>query len=61
MTPKEKAKDLYDKMKGFRITSAHRNKCAKVAAQELFENSGGIPSSMEYWNEVLKEIEALKK
>jgi len=38
MTPKEQAKDLYDMMKGFRVTNIHRKKCALKAAEEIIEN-----------------------
>jgi hypothetical protein len=28
MTPKEKATEIYNKMKGFRVTNSHLKKCA---------------------------------
>ena len=59
MTPEEKAKDLYDKMKGFRITNAHRKKCAIVAATELRQNSI-VNSMISYWDCVIEVLKTYK-
>ncbi|MFT5724156.1 MAG: hypothetical protein ACI9JN_001273 [Bacteroidia bacterium] len=38
MTPEQqKAKEIYDSMKGFRITNAHRKKCARLAIQRTID------------------------
>lgn len=71
MTPQEKAKEIYDQMKGFKVSNKHRKKCAKVAASHLIENSAfnmdedykddlDNPHLYEnYWCEVFREIEKL--
>lgn len=66
MTPKEKAKEIYDNMKGFRVTNAHRKKCALSAIDLLIS---GLPkllpyglqyiNNVSYWEEVKEEIEKL--
>lgn len=61
MNPKEKAKYLFDKMKGFRVKHSHSKKCARIAVEEMIEqcedaNFGGFGL---YWNAVLKEIDNL--
>ena len=70
MTPAEKAKDLFDKMNGFRITHAHRIKCAKIVVDEidrvfLESTSKDDPykdlQSLEYWQQVKTELDKLKK
>lgn len=63
LTPKEKAKELFDKMKGFRVMHSHSIKCAKVAVREIIAQ---LPNQSEnhlyvYWNEVLTELNNLKK
>jgi hypothetical protein len=35
MEAKEKAKDIYDKMKGFRVKNTHRKKCALICVDEI--------------------------
>lgn len=35
MTPKQEAAEIYDKMKGFRVTNRHRKKCALVAVNMI--------------------------
>ncbi len=63
MNPKEKAKDLFDKMNGFRISYAHRIKCAKIAVDEIMK-VGQVEQhpeyyNDEYWNEVKAELDKL--
>jgi hypothetical protein len=61
--PKDKAKELYDQMKGFRVTNKHRKKCARVAAEHLLglekEFACGNPREYYLYEEVLTEIEKL--
>ena len=69
MTPTDKAKELFDKMNGYRISYAHRIKCAKVAIDQILN----LPSLMEgrmivvvsedykYWTEVKTELDKLAK
>ncbi len=68
MTPTQKAKELYDKMKGFRVKNSHRKKCALVAVDEIdlfIQRSTPKDDpylnlqSLEYWQEVKQEIEKL--
>lgn len=66
MTPKEKAKELVDKFRGFIIDSASK-KCALICAEEIEINDpiGCFPSQSQaneeakYWQEVKQEIEKL--
>lgn len=66
MTPKEKAEELFNKMKGFRVKHSHSKKCAKIAVEELLDVLGGAgvysfadDKVAEYWNQVKTEIEKL--
>lgn len=65
MTPLEKAKDLFDKMNGFRVTHAHRIKCAKICVDQIMYHVGwnDIPKEDKdnYWPDVKKELDKLKK
>jgi hypothetical protein len=58
MSPAEKAKELFDKMNGFRISYAHRVKCAKIVVDEilsvLFQHH-----EIDYWKEVKTELDKL--
>lgn len=56
MTPKEKAIDLFGKMKGFRVKHTHSKKCALICADEVLKS---FPNDY-YWTEVRKEIEQIK-
>jgi len=47
MTPKERAKYLFDKMKGFRVKHSHSKKCAKIAVEEMLNQFKGL-SKPEY-------------
>lgn len=61
MEPKDKAKELFTKMKGFRVMHSHSLKCAKVAVNEIINLCASGLSETQYWNEVLKELDNLKK
>jgi len=37
MEPKEKAKELFDKMKGFRVKHFHSKRCALIAVDEILK------------------------
>jgi len=58
MTPQEKAIDLFNKMKGFRVKHTHSKRCAKVAVDEILTIHGSH-LHQDYWQEVKKEIEKL--
>ena len=64
MTPKEKAKELYDKY-WLIVDTKSVNKCALIAVDEIINNSleymGCRPEEGEiiYWKEVKQEIEKL--
>lgn len=55
MTVKEKAKDIYDKMKGFRVKNTHRKKCALACVDEITKHVS--ITEKDYWDEVEREIE----
>ena len=68
MTPKEKAKELYFKMHSQeQIVSKEAKQCALIAVDEIINASpiepmiflNGMRSTIPYWQEVKKEIEAL--
>jgi len=58
MNSKEKAEDLFNKMKGFRVKHTHSRKCALVAAKEL----RGICPAVDavYWNTVIQNLERME-
>lgn len=56
--PKEKAKELFDKMKGFRVKHSHSKKCARIAVDEIIAICTQS-KFIDYWNEVKTEIEKL--
>lgn len=63
MTPKEKAKDLVDKMYG--VTDYQAKQSALIAVDEILSNDGFSSSIIEwdifisYWQEVKQEIKNL--
>lgn len=67
MTPKEKAKELFDKYLEVALLYSYEAKlCALIAVDELikstptFDNKNFFDEgASEYWEEVKKEIEAL--
>lgn len=64
MTPTEKAKDLFDKMKGFRVKHTHSKKCAIICVAEIVESINSISyeeaiKDLKYWTEVIKELRLL--
>lgn len=64
MTPKEKAKNLFDKMfsSGRSIEVEQSKKCALVAVDEIVKAMDDVmfPNPFkQYWNEVKQEIEKL--
>lgn len=56
MTPQEKAKELYDKMKGFRVKNTHRKKCALIAAKEVINQIHPDMAQYGFWEDVIEEI-----
>jgi hypothetical protein len=69
MTPKEKAKELFDKMClalatestefGYYTNVIHAKKCALIAVEEILEVVSSNLYSWNYWQEVKSEIEKL--
>ena len=71
MTPKEKAKELINKFLNSKpssgsyvsINTEHAKQCALICVDEIINQRPQLPSSytstIEYWQEVKKEIEAL--
>jgi hypothetical protein len=63
MTQKEKAYEIWDKMKGFRVTNAHRKKCCIVAIDLILQETpkmsvNGEPDpQLEWWQGVKKIIQ----
>jgi len=42
MTPKEKAQEIFDKMKGSRVKQTHSKRCAIIAVDEILKNFVGL-------------------
>ncbi len=67
MTPKEKAKELFDKYNYFlpdaiEINKEHLKYCSLIAVDEILNATNSIyvfNSLNEYWKEVKKEIEKI--
>lgn len=74
MTPKQKAKQLFDKCchairteeddDGFFTNTIHAKRCAMISANEVIESHqfvdfGIKPSVYKYWREVKQQIEKL--
>lgn len=73
-TPEQKAQEIYDKMKGFRITNKHRKKCALVCVNEIIESlkitighcelrfvdRNEVQNDFDYWEDVLESLEKIK-
>ena len=57
---KSKAKEIFDKMKGFRIPHSHTKKCAKVAVNEIIEIMRHQWNMDTKWNQVLDELEKIE-
>jgi hypothetical protein len=66
MTPKEKADELFNKMKGFRVKHTHSKKCALIAVEEIEKaidfdwiEIQNLESEHRYWEQVKEELEKL--
>jgi len=60
MTPKEKAKDLFDKMyNSGDLTTYASKKCALKAVDEILDLIIGSHGVITYWQQVKREILAL--
>lgn len=57
-SPAEKALYLFNKMNGFRISYAHRVKCAKVLVDEMI-NTTELYAEVNYWQGVRVELDKL--
>lgn len=66
LEPKEKAEEIYNKMKGFRISNRHRMKCALVTVdevlKELKDNHDYSKCMVEFtfWEKVKAELLIIK-
>ncbi len=61
MTPKEKAKEIIDKMYGDEVdymTEEQAKQCALIAVDEIIKSNAMLPPNLN-WQEVKKEIELL--
>jgi hypothetical protein len=65
MTPKEKAKELFDKFED-KLISSHtiflgeaKKECALIAVNEILNLPFEFQSERKYWQEVKQEIEKL--
>jgi len=52
--PKAMAEEIYNKMKGFRVTNMHRRKTARVCVNYLIENAWSTDKT--YWLMVMDEV-----
>lgn len=69
MTPKEKAKELFDKYcyairteetdSGYFTNVIYAKQCALIAVDEILNNGFDFTDESEYWQEVKTEIEKL--
>ena len=61
MTPKEKAKELYNKMYDYSLFEEEAKRCALIAADEVINTIMSVyqPETKAFWFEVKKEIEKL--
>lgn len=65
MTPKEKAKELFDKFDNYPLTYEWKKQCAIIAVDELITdnelNEEIVQAGLgkQYWQEVKQEIEKL--
>jgi hypothetical protein len=61
MKPKEKAKELFDKMQVNAIYKSKSKDCALIAVDEILKSKPYWDTEEEfnYWNEVKQEIEQL--
>jgi hypothetical protein len=61
MTPKEKTKELIDKMyfSSLKITKKDAKNCALIAVNEIIFSNHIEYLNMQYWQEVKQEIEKL--
>jgi len=73
LAPKERAEEIFNQMKGFRVKHSHSKKCGLFAIRMLIESSPSLPilsdagnycddisESTEYWKQVEIEFEKIK-
>ena len=58
MTPQEKAMEIFNSMKGFRVKHSHAKKCA-IKAVQLVQERCDI-SEYAYWIHVVLELKEIK-
>lgn len=71
LTPEEQLKEIYDQMKGFRVTNKHRKKCTIKCIEQVLEQLYQMwdyhnvkikwhhTDQCKYWSEVLRLAEKL--
>jgi hypothetical protein len=57
MNPQEKALDLFNKMKGFRVKHHHALKCARVAVAEVMQSHEDWSTEQSEWREEWKQVD----
>jgi len=57
-TPKEKALEIFNSMKGFRVKHSHSKKCALNAVKLLQDYCD--TQSFSYWSDVEQELNKIK-
>ena len=65
MTPQEKAKGIFDKMKGFRVKHSHSKQCALISVDEILQaidwHEFETPNvEIDFWQEVKNELLKMK-
>lgn len=60
MTPQEKAIEIFESMKGFRVKHSHAKKCAKNAATLVMSTHPLFTLERRYWEEVIEETKKIK-
>lgn len=58
MTPQEKAIEIFNSMKGFRVKHSHAKKCA-LNAVKLVQKTCGV-AEYDYWHRVESSLKMIK-
>lgn len=59
MTPKEKAKELFESMYDEGLSDRQAKQCSLIAVNEIFNVLPDIQHIWEYWEEVKQEINSM--
>jgi len=60
MSPQEKAIEIFNSMKGFRVKHSHAKKCAKYAVQMILNSVEVNTPTYEFWGKVYHELNQIK-